>query len=317
LNWALRKVLGEHVNQAGSVVAPDRLRFDFTHNQAVTPEQLQQAETLVNQRILDDSPVSVHVLPLTQARSIKGVRAMFGEKYPDPVRVVCVGTTDPPAEVDLECSVEFCGGTHLERTGQVGLFKIVSEESVAKGTRRVTALSGREAVAHVQRADAVLRSAALALRIRPEELPDRIAAMQKELKELRKRPAGGAGGPGAPGFQDAAGFQTPAGKVVVGRCGAADPAEMRTICDQQRQKGAVAVFVGGAAEDKVTLIAMVDEALAKTGKLKAGDWVKAIAPVVGGAGGGKPTLAQAGGKETERLDEALLKAAEFAKEKLL
>ncbi|MCK4275438.1 MAG: hypothetical protein KAX78_02925, partial [Phycisphaerae bacterium] len=130
LNWALRQVLGEHVNQAGSVVAPDRLRFDFTHNQAVTGAQLTEVERLANTRILADDPVSETILPLSDARKIPGVRAVFGEKYPDPVRVISIGTEDPVKDPHRACAIEFCGGTHLERTSQIGLLKILTEESV-------------------------------------------------------------------------------------------------------------------------------------------------------------------------------------------
>ena len=314
LNWALRKVLGEHVHQAGSVVAPDRLRFDFTHNQAVTAEQLQEAETLVNRKVLADEPVGVNFIRLSEAKKIQGVRAVFGEKYPDPVRVVSLGTADPLKGADPDCAIEFCGGTHLERTSQVGLFKIVSEESVAKGVRRITALTGREGVAYVQQLDGVVRGLTAALRVPAGELVERIGAMQKEIKDLRKRPA--AGTPGGEEFQVSESLETPQGKIAVGRTTLVDPPAIRNLCDRQRQKGAAAVFVGAAAEGKVTLIAMVSEELANTGKLRAGDWVKAVAPVVGGAGGGKPTLAQAGGRQEEKLDEALRAAVDYAKQRL-
>ena len=314
LNWALRKVLGEHVHQAGSVVAPDRLRFDFTHNQAVTAEQLQEAETLVNRKVLADEPVGVNFIRLSEAKKIQGVRAVFGEKYPDPVRVVSLGTADPLKGADPDCAIEFCGGTHLERTSQVGLFKIVSEESVAKGVRRITALTGREGVAYVQQLDGVVRGLTAALRVPAGELVERIGAMQKEIKDMRKRPA--AGTPGGEEFQVSESLETPQGKIAVGRTTLVDPPAIRNLCDRQRQKGAAAVFVGAAAEGKVTLIAMVSEELANTGKLRAGDWVKAVAPVVGGAGGGKPTLAQAGGRQEEKLDEALRAAVDYAKQRL-
>jgi alanyl-tRNA synthetase len=159
-----------------------------------------------------------------------------------------------------------------------------------------------------------MRAATQALRTSPIELAERVSAMQKELKELRKRPAAGTATVEA--FKVAQTLETGAGKVVIGVSARADPAAMRNVCDQQRQKGAAAVFVGGAGDDKVTLIAMVDESLAAGGKLKAGDWVKAVAPVVGGSGGGKPTLAQAGGKQPEKLEDALRAAAEYARQKL-
>jgi alanyl-tRNA synthetase len=312
LNWALRSVLGDGVDQAGSVVDPKRLRFDFTANKAVTAEQLAEVEKLVNERILADEPVEAKTMPLAEAQKISGVRAVFGEKYPDPVRVVTMGHGD---SASAACSVEFCGGTHLKRTSQVGLFKILSEESVAKGIRRITAVTGHGAAEWVRNADATLRAASGLLKAAPDDIPARIEAMQNEIKKLRKRPAGGGGGAG---LVDEVALDTPLGKVLVARSAVADAGAMRNLCDQQRQKGAAAVFLGAADEDdgKVLLIAMVSDELIKAGKLKAGDWVKATAPVVGGGGGGKPNLAQAGGKQPEKLPDALKAAADFAKEKL-
>ncbi|MBI5725428.1 MAG: alanine--tRNA ligase [Planctomycetes bacterium] len=310
MNWALRKTLGGHVHQAGSVVSPDRLRFDFSHSQAVTAAQLIEVEKLVNARVLADEKITVKLVPLAQAKKIDGVRAVFGEKYPDPVRVIAVGTDDPLVKAGEDCPVEFCGGTHLERTGQVGLFKIISEESVAKGVRRITAVTGRAAVELVQKMDATVSELTELLHAPAEQLAERVAALQKEVRELRKRPAGGA----SPSKMKE--IQTPAGLVVIGDVGMVDAGAMRNLCDQQRQKGAVAIMVGGAAEDKVTIVAMVDDSLAATGKLKAGDWVQAVAPVIGGKGGGKPNLAQAGGKSPDKLPDALAKAEEFIKQKL-
>ena len=317
LNWALRKVLGEHVHQAGSVVSPDRLRFDFSHNAAVSDQQLRQVETLVNQRVLADEKVTIQLMPLAEAKKIPGVRAVFGEKYPAPVRVVTISGHAPElTQADDTISCEFCGGTHLERTSQVGLFQIVSEESVAKGVRRITAITGPEAVAHVQQIDEVVREATAILRVPAAELPNRIAAMQKEIKELRKAPKGGAGGEGGDEFRAAFTLDLPGGQVLVGQTSSADAPTMRNLCDRLRQKGAAAVFVGGLADGKATLVAMVSQELADAGKLKAGDWIKAVAPVVGGSGGGKPSLAQAGGKDGAKLPDALQAAADFAKEKL-
>jgi len=312
LNWALRRVLGDGVEQAGSVVDRHRLRFDFTHNKAVTAEQLVEVEKLVNERVLADEPVEAKLMPLSEAKKISGVRAVFGEKYPDPVRVIMMGHTD---SASAACSVEFCGGTHLSRTSQVGLFKILSEESVAKGVRRITAITGHGAADWARQADATLRAASSLLKASPDDIPARIEAMQNEIKKLRKKPAGGAGGAD---LLDAVALDTPAGKVLVARAAVADPGAMRNLCDQQRQKGAVAVFLGAADEDegKVLLIAMVSDELVKTGKLKAGDWVKVTAPVVGGGGGGKPNLAQSDGKDPAKLPDALKAAADFAREKL-
>jgi len=304
LNWALREVLGDRVNQAGSVVAPDRLRFDFTHANALTPEQLARTERVANERILADEPVGVAVLPLAEAKKIPGVRAVFGEKYPDPVRVISIGA-------DQACAIEFCGGTHLERTSQIGLLKVLSEESVAKGVRRITAVTGRAAVEYVQRTDQIVRASAETLRVAPDGVAERIARMQMEIKKLRR---GGGAGPAA--LSPTYTVDSPEGKVLIATSESADPQIIRGLCDQQRQKGAAAIFVAAAAEKKVILIAMVSDALVASSGLKAGDWVKAVAPVVGGGGGGKPTLAQAGGKQPEKLPDALAAAHEWAKERL-
>ena len=306
LNAALRSVLGDEVNQAGSEVSSERLRFDFTHGQAVTREQLDCIESRVNVSVQANESVIATVMPLAQAKAIPDVRAMFGEKYPDPVRVITISNEE---FVD---AVEFCGGTHVKATGEIGLFKIVSEESVSKGVRRITAVSGPAALKHVREQEQVLRELGALLRCSAEELPARVEAMQKEIKELRKKPASGGGND----LAVVAAMETATGKAVIARSAAGDTETLRTRCDQLRQQGHVAIFVGGVAEGKVTLVAMVDDALAKSGKIKAGDWVKAAAPAVDGSGGGKPTLAQAGGKKPEGLDDALRLAAEYAKEKL-
>ncbi len=313
LNWALREVLGESVDQAGSEVDPERLRFDFTHGQAVSAEELAEVEKKVNDFILDDAPIGAKLLPLNDAMELSGVRAVFGEKYPDPVRVVTMGAADPSKISQArQVSVEFCGGTHLSRTSQIGLLKILSEESVAKGVRRITAVTGRAAVEHVQQMDRTLRSAATTLKIQAEEIPARIEAMQKEIKKLRKKPAGSGGG----GLEIVATESSDQGDVVIGRVAHGDAATMRSLCDQQRQKGAAAVFVGGSDDGKVVLIAMVSDELVKSGRVKAGDWVKAVAPVVGGGGGGKPTMAQAGGKQPDKLPDALDTATKWVRQAL-
>jgi len=312
LNWALREVLGGHVNQAGSVVAPDRLRFDFSHSQAVTDQQLAEVERLVNTWVVADEPVRDQTLPLAQALKIEGLRAIFGEKYPDPVRVISVGKGRKLQ--GHKHPLELCGGTHVKRTGQIGLFKIIAEESVAKGVRRITAVTGLAALDHVQRLEAAASAAAEALHVGLEELPQRVSAMSKEIKALRK---GGSTSDADGEFKISATVATPCGEVLVTETHSVDAATIRTYCDVQRQKGAAAVFVGGTDDAKVVLVAMVSDELVETGKLKAADWVKAIAPIVGGGGGGKPNLAQAGGKQPDNLPEALTAAAEYARGKLV
>jgi len=311
LNWALREALGEHVNQAGSVVAPDRLRFDFSHGKAVSDEALAAVERLVNRWIMADEPVGADEMALSDARAIPGLRAMFGEKYADQVRVIFVGDR---AGDGHEHPVELCGGTHVDRTGRVGLFKIVAEESVAKGVRRITALTGAEALNHVQQLAAAVATTAETLRVKPEQVPERVEAMLKELKSLRKGAGKASADSGA--LEVVSELDSSAGKVQVARAPQADAAAMRTLCDVQRQKGAAAIFAGAASDGKVMLVAMVTDELVKGGAIKAGDWVKAVAPVVGGGGGGKPTLAQAGGKQPEKLDDALQAATDWAREQL-
>jgi len=308
LHWALREVLGQGVNQAGSEVGPERLRFDFSHSQALEPEELDQVERLVNGWILADKIVSTNVMPLAEARKIDGARAMFGEKYDQEVRVVSIGTDDPRQPPEGDRTVEFCGGTHMKRTGAIGLFKSISEESVAKGVRRITAVTGDEAVRRVQEFDRVVKGLSAVLKTPLGGLVDRVTAMQKEIKELRRRPAG-AGGSGA--LETKAEIESPHGKILIGRTESGQAPAMRNLCDQQRQKGAAAVFLGGVDGQKVVLVAMVCQELVDAVGIRAGEWVKAVAPVVGGGGGGKATMAQAGGRDPAKLDQALALAADW------
>ncbi|KPK82148.1 MAG: hypothetical protein AMJ81_10040 [Phycisphaerae bacterium SM23_33] len=311
LNWSLRKVLGSHVEQAGSVVGPKRLRFDFTHAAAVTDEELAEVERLVNERLLVDESVVVLQLPLLEARRIQGVRAVFGERYPDPVRVISIGTDDPVGEATKDTPVELCGGAHVQRTSQIGFFKIVSEESVAKGVRRITAVTGHEAVRYVQRLDESARSVAAALRVPVEEMAERVVALQKEVKQLRKRP-----GAGAAAFQSEFVVETPRGRALIGRTDVSSLPEMRKLCDVERQKGVAAMLVAAIGEGGVTVTAMVAEALVKAGEARADEWVRVAAAVVGGSGGGKPTMAQAGGKDADKLPEALRAARDWIRDRL-
>src|SRR5262249_52542990 len=169
LNWALRKVLGEHVEQKGSLVDATKTRFDFAHDQPLTPEQVGEVERLVNEKIYADLPVTPVTMPLEEAKKVPGVRAVFGEKYPDPVRVLLIGAKKS-GEATLENAVEFCGGTHLTHTGEAGFFKIVSQELVGKGVRRVTGVTGKEAVATVQRLSGLVDDLTNRFRCRPEDL---------------------------------------------------------------------------------------------------------------------------------------------------
>ena len=318
LNWALRTVLGEHVNQAGSVVAPDRLRFDFTHNKALTREEILQVERLVNEAVLADEPVCAKIMPKDKAEKIPGVRKVFDEKYPDPVRVVAIGAEDFDINPQRARTIEFCGGTHLQRTSQVGFFKIISEESVARGIRRITALTGKEALKYIQNLDESARLAAAILRIPMEQLPQRVEALQQEIKRLRKSAtSAGADSASLERLLDEA-EQIGQVKIIVNQVEAKSPEQMRSIVDQLRQKSKMptAIMLGSTADERVLLVAGLSEEVAKTHNIHAGDWIKVAAQIVGGGGGGKPTMAQAGGKNTNALPEALDKAREWIRNKL-
>lgn len=310
LNWALRRVLGDHIEQKGSLVDAEKTRFDFAHPSPLGPDEIARIEQLVNERIYADLPVTPVTMPLTQAKKIPGVRAVFGEKYPDPVRVLLIGPSRPE-EATLEHSVEFCGGTHLNHTGQAGFFKIVSQEAVGKGVRRITAITGREAVAAVQRLSTVVDDLVSRFNCKPEELAGRVEALQEELKKLQQQLRKGS----ATDLQSAGdklyatGAEVQGARILVGEMPSAPEEQMRQLVDRLRQKAGSAVVVIGWSEDgKVQLIASVTDDLVKKG-LHAGKLVGQVAKLVGGGGGGKPTMAQAGGKDPAKLAEAL----EFAR----
>jgi alanyl-tRNA synthetase len=309
LHWALQKVLGEHVEQAGSKVKPYEFTFDFTHTGPMTAEEKAAVERLVNEKIYQDLSVHWRELPIEEAKKLPGVRHFFGDKYGDIVRVVEIGDG---------FSREFCGGTHLEHTGQAGFFKITSEEGIAKGVRRLTCVTAREAVATVQKQEAVLANLTDRFRCKPEELPARIDSLQEEIKKLQQQVKKGAAADlqgAADHLLEGAGLVNGA-KVIIGEMPAGPDEQMRQQVDRLRQKAGSAVVVIGWADDgKVQLLAAVTEDLVKKG-LHAGKLVGQIAKVVGGGGGGKPTMAQAGGKEPAKLGEALQLAKNLAAEQL-
>jgi len=310
LHWGLRTVLGEHVKQHGSVVNPDRLRFDFDHNTSVTAEQIAEIERLVNQKIRADLEVTTRKLPIKEAKKVPGVRAFFGDKYGDRVRVVSIG--------EEGFSVEFCGGTHLSRTGEAGFFKIVGEEAVAKGVRRITAVTGPKAVEAVHELERSARQAAALLQAAPDQLPARVAALQEEIKKLRKQLAQGAAADIKSVRQklldDAQRIGDSA--VIVGELPEVPVEQMREAADWLRtQSGSAAVCLATTADGKPIMIAAMTKDLIKKG-LKAGDLIRYVAPAIDGRGGGKPDLAQAGGKNPEGIPQALAAAAEWVKQKL-
>ncbi len=295
LHAALRDVLGDHVKQAGSLVGPDRLRFDFTHFAALTAEERKAIEDKVNEQILRNIKVETEILSYQEAVKT-GAMALFGEKYEDEVRVVSVPSF----------SRELCGGTHVGRTGDIGLFLITSEGGVAAGVRRIEGATGANALNWLRERENRLAEAASLLKSAPEELPARIQKQQenikdleKEIQRLKQKLAGGASTDLMSQARDVNGV-----KLLAAEVDARNPKELRETYDQLKQRMASGVIVLGArAEDKVFLLVSVTPDL--TTRFQAGKLVKEIAGVVGGGGGGKPELAQAGGSDPARLPEAL------------
>ncbi len=307
LHYALRKHLGPHAQQEGSKVDCDWLRFDFAHPTSLTEEQVAAIEDEVNRSILACDSVSASVMPLVEARRL-GATMLFGEKYGDEVRVIRIGNY----------SVELCGGTHLKNTGQIGLFKIIDEGSISAGTRRVVALTGIAAFKEFRKIDMALGRAANLLRVSKEELPNRIEAMLQELRQLRKAAASGAVSPAVTAEGLLAGsVSVGQSRVVISQLPEANPALMRQLIDQLRRKAApVAVLLGACdVQGKVTLIAGLSRDLVERG-LSAVEWVRAIAPIVDGGGGGRDDLAQAGGKLADRLPQALEEGRRFIEQRL-
>ncbi|NCE64835.1 alanine--tRNA ligase [Pseudoflavonifractor sp. 524-17] len=307
LDAALRQVLGDHVHQAGSLVEPDRLRFDFTHFEAVTPEQLAQVDGLVNSKILEGIPVVTEELPIEQAKQ-KGAVAVFGEKYGDIVRVVEMG----------EFSMEFCGGTHLDNTAKAGVFHIDSEFSVASGVRRIEATTGALSLEIMNRNQKLLFEAAAVLKTRPGELREKAIQNTEELKELRRlvehfksKEAVGEAGRFLMGAKDVGGL-----KVLTAALSDADASRLRKMGDFLRDKDPwVVAVLATVNEGKITFQAVCGKEAVGKG-VKAGDIIKTIAPVCGGKGGGKPDSAMGGGTDVLKLDDALAMVDGFVAEKL-
>jgi alanyl-tRNA synthetase len=295
LHAALRKVLGTHVTQAGSLVAPDHLRFDFSHGSQVNDREIGRIEDLVNEQVQADTAVVPSEMNLDEALKT-GAMALFGEKYGDRVRVIKIG----------DFSTELCGGTHLGRTGEIGLLKVTTEGAVASGVRRVEAVAGPAALASVARSESALRQAADMLKIGPLEVPARLQklldeqkALEKQLRELEARQA-------RTRAEDlvASARQIHGVAVIAGRIDGLDAEGLRSVADTLRTRlGSGVVCVGSVLDGKVNLIAAVTKDL--TSRFPAGKLVQEVAKAVGGGGGGRPDLAQAGGKDPARLDAAL------------
>jgi alanyl-tRNA synthetase len=301
LHAALRQVLGDHVKQAGSMVAPDRLRFDFSHFSQVEPDQLSEIEAIVNQRIRANVEVQTEEMDAEQALE-SGATALFEEKYGDRVRVVSLS----------DFSKELCGGTHTRRTGDIGLFKIVAETSVAAGVRRIEALTGASALQHIQQMTQTAQQCGYLLRTRPEAVAQRLEqllsaqkASEKEIEKIKAALADAKAGSGDEEIQTVNGVSILSKKVAVDK-----PAALRDLADRfkDRIKSGI-VILGSAHGKKALLIVVVTKDLLD--RYHAGNIVKELAALVGGGGGGRPDMAQAGGTEPEKLDLALEKALEI------
>jgi alanyl-tRNA synthetase len=304
LHAALRQVLGEHVKQAGSLVAPDRLRFDFTHFSNLEPGQIREIEAIVNQRIRANVAVQTEEMDAEQALH-SGATALFEEKYGDRVRVVALS----------DFSKELCGGTHTRRTGDIGLFKIVGESSVASGVRRIEALTGQLALDYVQQMTQTVQQCGQLLRVKPDSVASRVEQLQgaqksleKQVEKLKGALADAKSGSGDEDVKTIHGVS-----VLIKKVGVDKPAAMRELADRfkDRLKSGI-VILGSSAGDKALLIVVVSKDLIK--RFHAGNIVKALAAIVGGGGGGRPDMAQAGGPQPEKLDLALEQATQIISE---
>jgi alanyl-tRNA synthetase len=308
LHYALHQVLGEHAMQRGSKVEDDHLRFDFSHGAAVTPDELTRIEDIVNERIAEGARVGIDYMDLKDAKT-KGAMALFGEKYPDRVRVVSMG----------DFSIELCGGTHLDNTGQVGLCKIAGETNVAAGVRRISAETGKRALQRIRQTEKLLNNVTRSLKIpQPDDVPRRIAQLQEELRQARSDLTEFTKASVADSVHLFLSDAETAGtaKIVCRRVDGLDRDGLRELADQLRDKaGSVALLLAAEIDGKVALLAAVTKDLVKQG-VKAGDCVREAARVVGGGGGGRPDLAEAGGKDPAKIDAALETAAAFYREKL-
>ncbi|MEA2569544.1 MAG: alanyl-tRNA synthetase [Acidobacteriota bacterium] len=310
LHKALKDILGETVQQAGSLVAPDRLRFDYTHHSAPTDEQLRRVEEAVNEKIRENLEVTKTVMPIAEAKKT-GAVAMFGEKYGENVRIVQAG----------DYSREFCGGCHVNRTGDIGIFKITGDRSLAAGVRRMEALTGRGALQYFQSLDDSAHELQQQLNTKIDELPSYIRSMQekqkqleKELKQLKLKASVAAGASPA-GPDDNAAIDVDGIKLLARRFDDISGGDLRNLADTLRSKLKSGVVVLGSATDgKVTLLTAVTPDL--VGRIPANALIGKLAPIVGGKGGGKADLAQAGGKDADRLNEALDRAAGALRELL-
>lgn len=306
LHAALKKVLGGHVQQKGSLVEAERLRFDFSHPSPLSGEELQEIEDLVNRQVMANLPVESRVMDLDDAKAA-GAEALFGEKYDQHVRTIRMG----------EFSLELCGGTHVGRTGDIGLFKISQETGIAAGVRRIDAFTGRGALDYVRRQLGYLDEAAALLRAHREEVPartrqalDRVKQLEKEKETLQSRLASGAGSDLMDQVREVNGI-----KVLASRLDGADAKSLRRTIDQYRDKlGRAVVVLGSASEGKFKIVAGVSKSL--SGDVNAGELVRHLASVGNGRGGGRPDMAEGGVPDAESLDRALAETESWLGEHL-
>lgn len=307
MNSALREVLGEHVLQKGSLVDAKRLRFDFSHSAQVSADELKQIEDLVNSQILGNGQVTKEVMPIEEARN-RGAMALFGEKYGEEVRVVSMAG---------EYSVEFCGGTHVDRTGDIGLFKITSESGISAGVRRIEAVTGKGALALIEREENTLKQLCEIVKSKPEELAVKVQALadsnralEKQLEQLKSKMASSAGSDLASQAIELSGV-----KVLIANVEGFNSKSLRDTVDQLKNKlGSSVVLLASVAEGKVSLVAGVSKDV--TDRVKAGDLVNMVAQQVGGKGGGRPDMAMAGGTDPDAVPAALESVKPWLVEKL-
>ena len=307
LQQALRKMLGGHVAQSGSLVAADHLRFDFSHHEAMTEEQLRETEALVNHWIMEDHPVCASEMSLDEAKEA-GATALFGEKYDDIVRAVGVG----------QFSLELCGGTHCERTGQIGSFHILHEGSVAAGVRRIEAVTGRGALEYFRGVEALANEAARLLNCKPEEIAERIEGLHKRIGELENDVRAAREMSAATNLDDlvASAQDVSGAKLVAANIPGADRDALATLADKIVGKlDSGVAMLGSGGDGKVNLVCKADDAAVAKG-VHAGDLIKVVAGECGGGGGGRSNFAQAGGSQPEKLDEALAGAREVLEAQL-
>jgi alanyl-tRNA synthetase len=309
IHEALREVLGTHVAQKGSLVAPERLRFDISHNKPVSPDEIEQVERMANEIVVQNSPVTTRLMSVDDARA-EGAMALFGEKYGDEVRVVSMGTALHGEKANRPYSIELCGGTHVRATGDIGLVRIVSDSPVAAGVRRIEALTGEAARRHLDEQDRRLKAVAATLKISPADVQARVEALlderkklERDLVEARKQLAlGGSSTAGGSSENETIAGVGFLGKAVSG----VSPKDLKPLADAGKKSlgSGVVVFVGAGEDNKASVVVGVTDDL--TGRFSAVELVRVASAALGGqGGGGRPDMAQAGGPDASKANDAI------------